>query len=115
MSNKPMSEILKEMALTVFVRPEATPSSEAASAALLFAHVAWNRANGDEIADATYRSVLADMEISKPDFWKELKSDDAEAIILELIAYKNRHYPHDSRMVLGCGTIGNKVRVEWID
>jgi hypothetical protein len=110
-----MSEILKQMAMTVLVRPEATPSSEASSAALLFSHVAWNRANGDEIADATYKSVLSDMEISKPDFWKELKSNDPEDIILELIAHKNRHYPHDSRIVLGCSTIGDKVRVEWID
>jgi hypothetical protein len=110
-----MSEILKEMALATLVRPEVTPSSEAASAALLLSHVAWNRANGEEIADAAYRSVLADMEVSKPDFWEELKSNDPDAIILELIAYKKRHYPHDSRAVLGCSRVGCKVPVEWID
>ena len=110
-----MSEILKEMALSTLVRPQAIPSSEAASAALLLSHVAWNRANGDKIVDTAYRSVLADMEDSKPDFWKELKSNDPDAIIVELIAYKKRHYPQDSRKVAACSTINDKVRVEWID
>ena len=110
-----MSEILKEMALITLVRPQVIPSSQAASAALLLSHVAWNRANGDEIADAAYRSVLADMEDSKPDFWKELKSNDPDAIIVELIAYKKRHYPQDSRKVVACSTINDKLRVEWID
>lgn len=51
-TRKPMSAILKEMALTTLVDPEATPSSEAAAAALLLSHVAWQRANGDEFPDS---------------------------------------------------------------
>jgi hypothetical protein len=38
-----MSDIFKEMALTLFRVPKAIPSSEAAHATLLLTHVAWNR------------------------------------------------------------------------
>jgi len=41
-----MSEIMKELGLMGFHPPKATPSSEAAHAALLFTQVAWNRALG---------------------------------------------------------------------
>ena len=41
-----MSQIMKSMAETLLGHPERIPSSEAAHAALLFASVGWNRANG---------------------------------------------------------------------
>jgi len=68
MKRRPMSEILKEIALTILLRPEAVPSSEAAGAALLLSHVAWNRANGEEFTDHMYRGVIEEMENSRPDF-----------------------------------------------
>jgi len=114
-ARKQMSAILKEMALTTLVDPEAALSSEAAGAALLMSHVAWQRANGDDFADTAYTSVLAEMQKVRPGFWKELKSADAAGLIAELVAYKRRHYPHDMRKVVACGTFENKVRVEWTD
>ena len=112
---KDMSAILKEMALTILVDPEAVPTSEAAAAALLLSHVACQRANGDPIAGAGYAAALAEMERERPDFWKELKSTDAEGMIAELVAYKKRHYPRDLRKVVACGTLNDKVRVVCTD
>ena len=99
-TRKQMSAILKEMALITLVVPGKTPSSEAAAAALLLSHVAWQRANGDQFPDTAYAPVLAEMHKAKPDFWKELKSTDAPKIVEELVAYKIRHYPHDRRKVV---------------
>ena len=110
-----MSAIFKEMALTTLVAPEETPSSEAAAAALLLSHVAWQRANGDEFADIAYLPALAEMQRARPAFWTELKSAEAAGLIAELVAYKRRHYPNDMRKVVACGTFNNKVRVEWTD
>jgi len=112
---KQMSVILKEMALTTLVDPEGTPSSEAAAVALLLSHVAWQRANGDEFADTAYSMPMAEMQKAKSDLWKELKSADASGLIAALVAYKWRHYPHDKRKVVACGTFDNKIRVEWTD
>ena len=110
-----MSEILKEMALTTLIGPESEPSSEAAGAALLLSHVAWQRANGDRITRKMYRPVLAAMQRVKPDFWKELKATDPEELIAALVAYKRQNYPGDKRKVVACGTYDNKVRVEWTE
>jgi hypothetical protein len=115
LARKQMSAILKEMALTILVDPEAMPSSEAAAAALLLSHVAWQRANGDKFAETAYSTVLVEMQKVRPGFWKELRSTDATELIAQLVAYKRRHYPHDMRKVVACGTFDNKVRVEWTD
>ena len=114
-ARKQMSAIFKEMALTLLVDPESEPSSEAAGAALLLSHVAWQRANGDDITAKMFHSVLAEIQKSKPDFWKELKSSDRDGLIAELIVYKKLNYPGDKRKVVACGTYDNKVRVEWTD
>lgn len=71
---KQMSAIMKEMALTTLVDPEAIPSSEAAAAALLLSHVAWQRANGDQFPDSAYAEALAEMHRARPDVWKEMSS-----------------------------------------
>jgi len=110
-----MSEILKEMALTILLRPEAVPSSEAAGAALLLSHVAWNRANGEEFTDHMYRGVIEEMENSNPDFWKELRSKNAHSLIADLIQYKRTHHASDLRKVVSCGKFNDKVRVEWTE
>jgi len=114
-ARKQMSAILKEMALTTLVAPEATPSSEAAAAALLLSHVAWQRANGDQFPDTAYAPALAEMHKARPDLWKEMKSADASKIVEDLVAYKRRHYPDDRRKVVACGTSDNKVQVQWTD
>ena len=112
---RPLSEIIKEMSCTVLSQPEAVPSSEAAHAALLFAHVAWNRAAALEVRGPDYLPMLRQFEVSNRHLWKELKSLDAEALITELVAYKQAHHPNDHRRVVVCGMRGDNVHVEWID
>ena len=112
---KQMSAILKEMALTTLVAPEAVPPSEAAAAALLLSHVAWQRANGDQFPDNAYAGALAEMRRARPDLSKEMKSADPRKTVAELVAYKKQHYPNDRRKVVACGTCDGKVRVEWTE
>lgn len=112
---KEMSEILKEMALTTLVVPEATPSSEAAAVALLLSHMAWQRANGDDFPDTAFAEALAEVQHSRADLWNEMKSRDPRTIIADLVAYKKRRYPNDKRKVVACGIFDDKVRVEWTE
>jgi hypothetical protein len=109
-----MSEILKEMALTLLKDPDAIPSSEAAHAALLLSHVAWNRAIGEAITDAACRSLLDGFEKTRPTFWSELVTRDWKVMVESLIDIKKRHYPDDTRVVVVCGMRDpGVVRVEW--
>ncbi len=52
-----MSQILKEMAMTLLKDPRAIPSSEAGHAALLPAHVAWNRSIGQKFSSHAVREA----------------------------------------------------------
>lgn len=112
---RPLSEIIREMACTVLSEPEAEPSSEAAHATLLFAHVAWNRAAAFGAPDPDYRPMLQEFEASNPRLWDELTSSDPEALVTELTAYKQAHHPNDHRHVVVCGMRGDNVHVEWIE
>jgi len=94
--------------------PVLTP--QGAAAALLLAHVAWNRAvdplGGDQVG--YYRKLLALFQAENPNFMKELKSTDCEAMIQELTNLKLALYPTDGRMIRLCGfTPRGTVRVEW--
>jgi hypothetical protein len=113
-AEKKMSEILKEMALTLLKDPDAIPSSEAAHAALLLSHVAWNCAIGEAFTDAACRSLLEEFEKTRPTFWDELATRDWKAMVESLIDTKKRHYPDDTRVVVVCGMRDpGVVRVEW--
>ncbi len=109
-----MSDIFKEMALMLFNVPGAIPSSEAAHAALLFAHVAWNRAIGETFPDVECRKILRKFEKSRPALWAELRSRDWKSMINDLIEYKKQHFPDDLRVVVVCGMTPQKnIHVEW--
>lgn len=112
---RPLSAIIKELSLTVLRQPEAVPSSEAAHAALLFAHVAWNRSRAIGVSATDYGPMLRQFEASNPRLWNELKSSDAELLIAELAAYKQAHYSNDHRHIVVCGMRGDNVHVEWIE
>jgi len=109
-----MSEIVKEMARSVLRVPE-FPSSEAAHAALLLAHVAWNRSLDLPVPEIKYRRVLDALEDAKADFWDELTGSDAEEMIEILVALKRQRYPLDDRMIQVCGMRDGNVHVEWYD
>jgi hypothetical protein len=110
-----MSEILKEMSEHLLRDPGGVPSSEAAHVALLFAHVAWNEGVGLDHAREGCRSVWETIEADNPELWNEFKSNDIDAMIDELVRYKEDRYPDDGRRILTCGIPDGKVRVEWLD
>lgn len=109
-----MSDIIKEMAMTLLVNPS-MPSSEAAHAALLFSHVAWNRSLGKELSDREYKAILKEIESSNSELWKEFKSKDQDEIISGLMYYKKENFPNDRREIMVCGMRDHKVHVEWVD
>ena len=110
-----LSEIMKEMAETLLRNPDAVPSSEAAHVALFFANVAWNESVGLDHPRGGYRNAWEAMAAENPALWGELKSRDTDALIDELVRYKQAHYPDDRRRILTCGIPEGKVRVEWLN
>jgi hypothetical protein len=110
-----LSDIMKEMMERLLRDPAADPSSEAAHVALFFANVAWNECVGLDHAREGYRNVWEHIEAEKPDLWNELKSNDIDAMIDELVEYKKAHYAADQRRILTCGgTPEGTIRVEWL-
>lgn len=111
---KKISDLLKEMALTVLRNPEAIPSGEAAHAALLFSHVAWNRAAGDTFTDMECKSILRKFEKTRPSFWEELITKDWRVMVQQLMDYKKTQYPDDNRVIVVCGMRQpGVIHVEW--
>jgi hypothetical protein len=110
-----MSEIMKEMLERLLRNPDAVPSSEAAHVALFFANVAWNECVGLDHHREGYRSAWETIEAENPELWDELKSNDIDAMIDELVEYKKAHYPNDRRRILACGgTPDGTIHVEWL-
>ncbi len=110
-----MSEIVLEMSVTLLKSPAPSPSSEAAHAALLFTHVAWNKAIGSNDIGRTYRIFLQKFENSNFVLWDEFRITDHQKIIDSLIAFKNEFYPDDLRVIHVCGMREGNVHVEWSD
>ena len=109
-----LSGILKEMSERLLRVAENTPSSEAAHVSLFFATAAWNESVGLAKARDGYRQVWETIEADNPELWNELKSDDVEAMIDELVLFKKHHCPSDQRRILICGIVDGKIRVEWL-
>ena len=109
-----MSEIMKEMSEVLLRNPDNIPSSEAAHVALFFANVAWNESVGLAHAREGYRKAWETIEAENPELWNELKSNDINGMIDELVRYKKARYPDDKRRILTCGIPDGKVRVEWV-
>src|SRR5580700_11091865 len=95
-----MSEIMKEMSETLLRNPGGAPSSEAAHVALFFANVAWNESIGLDYAREGYRNVWETIEAENPELWNELKSNDINGMIDELVQFKKTNYPNDRRRIL---------------
>jgi hypothetical protein len=110
-----MSDIMKEMTDRLFRNPNVAHSSEAAHVALFFANVAWNECVGLDHDRQGYRSAWETIEAENPELWNELKSNDINAMIDELVEYKKTHFPNDLRRILTCGgTEQSTIRVEWL-
>jgi len=110
-ANRSLSEVIKRIAENMLSKPSRLPSSEAAHAALLFAHAGWNRVLGHPLDG--YERALAAFETERPSLWRELKSRSAE----DLIAFAEREkmclWSDDRRVILVCGILDGKVHVEW--
>ena len=109
-----LSDIMKEMSERLLRDPAAAASSEAAHVALFFANVAWNECVGLDHAREGYRNAWETIEAGNPELWNELKSNDVNAMIDELVEYKKAHYPDDRRRILACGIPDGNIRVEWL-
>ena len=110
-----MSEIMKEMLELLLRDPDAVPSDEASHVALFLANVAWNECVGLGEEREACRNVWQEIEASNPNLWDELKSRNIDAMIDELVEYKQAHYPDDRRRILTCGgTPHGTIRVEWL-
>ena len=111
-----MSQLILALAQRALAKPTEESSREAVAAALLLAHVAWNRAvdplGGDQVG--YYRKVLSALEVESPNCMRELKSTDCEALIQDLVKLNATRYPTDDRIIHVCGiTAENNVHVEW--
>jgi hypothetical protein len=111
-----ISKLILDLAEQVLAQPTEESSRESFAAALLLAHVAWNRAvdplGGDQVG--FYRKVLRALEAENPKFMQGLKTNDCESMIQELGKLKAIRYPDDDRIIRVCGlTAQNKVHVEW--
>ena len=110
-----MSEMMKDMSEHLLRNPDGFVSSEAAHVALMFANIAWNETVGLGNARQGYRSAWELIEAENPELWNELKSNDVEGMIAELVRFKQEHYPDDQRRILSCGsTPESTLRVEWL-
>ncbi len=110
-----LSEIMKEMSELLLRDPDKTPSSEAAHVALFFANVAWNECVGMGAERERTKNVWETIEAENPELWNELKSNDIDGMIDELVEYKKAHYADDRRRILTCGgTPHGTIRVEWL-
>ena len=88
-----LSDIMKEMSERLLRDPAAAPSSEAAHVALFFANVAWNECVGIDHARECYRNVWESIEANNPALWNELKSNDIDGMVDELVVYKKGPLP----------------------
>ena len=104
-----LSEMMKELAESLLRNPGHPASPEATVVALMFANIAWNEAVALVQDRQSYRSAWAKIEGQNPKLWSELKSNDVDAMIDELVEFKKRHYPDDHRRVLACGMLDGKV------
>ena len=113
--SRKLSDIMKEMLERLFRNPDVPHSAEALHVALFFANVAWNECVGLDHDRSTYRSAWETIEAANPELWNELKSNDVNAMIDELVEYKKAHFPDDRRRILICGgTPHSTIHVEWL-
>jgi hypothetical protein len=110
-SEPTLSEVIKRIAENMLSKRSRLPSSEAAHAALLFAHAGWNRVLGHPLDG--YERALAAFETERPSLWRELKSRSAEDLIAFAEKEKMRLWSDDRRVILVCGILDGKVHVEW--
>ena len=81
----------------------------------MFSHIAWNETVGLAHVREGYRPAWEMIESHNPEMWSEFKSNDVDAMIDELVLFKQQHHPNDQRRILTCGIPNGNVRVEWMN
>jgi hypothetical protein len=115
-ADRHLSEIIKEMALRLLKDPAVEYSEHAAMAVLILAGAAWNSAIGDNIMRDKHRELVDQIDWRGVTPWFELRSDDTELLIAELVDYKRTHYVNDLRRVVATElSREGKVRIHWAE
>ncbi len=111
-----LSELIKGMAWSLLKDPGAIPSAPAAQAALMLASAAWNSAVGDTVLRDQHRQVVDQIDWGGVTPWAELRPDDTDQLITELVHQKRERHPQDHRRIIGTeiNSEGN-VRVHWVE
>ena len=111
-----LSELIKDMAWSLLKDPGAIPSPRAAQAALTLATVAWNSAVGDTVLPDDYGKVIEQINRSGMTLWAELRCDDTDKLVAELVEQKRKRYPNDLRRIIASemSPEGN-IRVHWVE
>ncbi len=96
--------------------PDAASSEPATMAVILLAGAAWNSAIGDNTMRGQHSKLVDQIDWSCVTPWSELRSENTEQLITELIEYKREHYANDLRRVVATemSPEGN-VRVHWTE
>jgi len=111
-----LSEIIKDLALSVLKDPTAIPSAPAALAALTLASAAWNHAVGAVGLGELHRRAIQQIDWTGGTAWAELCSDDVDQLIADLVDAKQEHYPNDLRRIVATEmNPEGHVRVHWTD
>jgi len=111
-----LSERIKEMAIQLLKQPEAIPTEPTFVAASMIATAAWNIATGFMVPRDEYRKIVDRIDWGNVEPRAELRSNDIDKLVAELVEYKKKHYPNDRRRLVGTemSPEGN-IRVQWAE
>ena len=113
--DRKLSEIIIEIAEIGF-KKEKYKDSELMHTLMFLAHVAWNRDTKytNYLTGSLLLEKIEDFPINKRQVKKELISSNWEEIILEMLKYKRKHFPDDSRKITTIGyTPWETLHIEW--
>lgn len=110
-----LSELIKEMAMSVMKDPDVFHSRPATEAAVILAGAAWNSI-ADDSAPRDQHQLVDQIDWKGVTPWAEFRSNDTERLFAELIEYKREHYPNDLRRIVATELKpGGNVRVHWVE
>ena len=92
--------------------------SKVMHALMALAHIAWNRETVSEsyTPREQYIGFINQLRLSAKSIRRELVSEDWEAIISRMKAYKRQHSQNDRRVITACGfTERETLQVQWYD
>ncbi len=113
-SMEKMSDVLKAVSLCGFTNPNAPQREKDLAIALYYAQLAWNEANGEPVDDASIKRVRKQMGIAKK-LPSSFGTPDANELLKQMVRFKQKHFPNDSRIILACLFEDERLQVQWRD